>query len=78
MDVLDAIVELSAKKPAVARAHIDTLVPIIDMITEFTDGDETDHVRSELIEAVAKVAPERLPSLYKHHLSIDEYSYADE
>ncbi|MGA2518312.1 MAG: NACHT domain-containing protein [Thermodesulfobacteriota bacterium] len=78
MDVLDAVVELSAKKPAVTRAHIDTLVPIIEMITEFTDGDETNHVRSELIEVVAKVAPERLPSLYKHHLSTDDYSYADE
>jgi hypothetical protein len=77
MDVLDAVVELNAKKPAVARAHIDTLVPIIDMITEFTDGDETNHVRSELIEVVAKVAPERLPSLYKHYLSTDDYSYAD-
>ncbi len=78
MEVLDAITELSAKDPAVTRARLDTLVPIIDMITEFTDGDETDYVRSELIEVVAKVAPERLPSLYEHHLSNDEYSYADE
>ena len=78
MDVLDAIVELNAEKPAVARAHIDVLIPIIEMITEFTDGDETNHVRSKLIEVVAKVAPERLPSLYKHHLSADDYSYADE
>ena len=78
MDVLDAIVELSGKDPAVTRARLDTLVPIIEMITEFTDGDETNHVRSELIEVVAKVAPERLPSLYEHHLSTDDYSYADE
>jgi len=78
MDVLDAVVELSAKDPAVMRARLDTLVPIIEVITEFTDGDETNHVRSELIEVVAKVAPERLPSLYEHHLSNDDYSYADE
>lgn len=78
MDVLDAVVELNAKKPAGAQPHVDTLVPIIEMITEFTDGDETNHVRSELIEVVAKVAPERLPSLYEHHLSTDDYSYADE
>jgi len=78
MDVLDAVVELKVKKPAVARAHIDTLVPIIEMITEFTDGDETNYVRSELIDVVAKVAPERLPALYKHYLSTDDYSYADE
>ena len=78
MDVLDAVVELSAKDPTVTRARLDRLVPIIEVITEFTDGDETNHVRSELIEVVAKVAPERLPSLYEHHLSNDDYSYADE
>lgn len=78
MDVLDAVVEVSAKDPAVTRTRLDTLVPIIEVITEFTDGDETNHVRSEFIKVVAKVAPERLPSLYAHHLSTDDYSYADE
>jgi hypothetical protein len=78
LDVLDAIVELGATDPAVTRSRLDSLVPIIEMITEFTDGDETNHVRSELIEVVAKVAPERLPSLYEHHLLVDEHSYADE
>lgn len=78
MDVLDAVVELSTKDSAITLARLDKLVPIIDVITEFTDGDETNYVRSELIEVVAKVAPERLPSLYEHHLSSDDYSYADE
>jgi hypothetical protein len=77
MDVLDSVVELSAADPIVSRARLDVLVPIVDVITEFTDGDETNHARSELIEVVAKVATERLPSLYGHHLSADEYSYAD-
>lgn len=78
MDVLDAVVELGAKDPAVTRERLDKLAPIIDVITEFTDGDETNYVRSELIAVVAKVAPERLSSLYAHHLSTDDYSYADE
>ena len=78
IDVLDALVELSAKDPSITRARLDILVPIIDVITEFTDGDETNHVKSKLIEVVAKVAPERLPSLYAHHLSTDDHSYADE
>ena len=64
--------------PAVTLARLDKLAPIIDVIMEFTDGDETDHVRSEFIEVVAKLAPERLPSLYEHHLSNDEHRYADE
>ncbi len=78
MDVLDAVVELSAKEPAVTRARLHTLAPIIEVITDFTDGDETNHVPSELIEVLANVAPERLPSLYEHHLSTDDYSYADQ
>ena len=78
MDILDAVAELSGQDPAITRARLDTLVPIINVITEFTDGDETNYVRSELIEVVAKVAPERLPSLYGHHLASDDYSYADE
>lgn len=78
LDVLDATVELSARDPGVTRARLDTLAPIIEVITEFTDGDETNHVISKFIEVVAKVAPERLPCLYEHHLSFDSYSYADE
>ena len=78
MDVLDAVVELCAKDVAITRARLDTLVPIIEMITEFTDGDETNYVRSELIKVVAKVVPEYLPSLYEHYLSTDAHSYADE
>ena len=78
MDVLDAVVELSEKNSAYTQARIEKLTPIIDVITEFTDGDETDHVRSELIEAIAKVAPKMLPSLYEHHLSMDEHRFADE
>jgi hypothetical protein len=78
MDVLDAVVQVSKRDRVVTLARLDKLASIIDLITEFTDGDETHHVRSEFIEVVAKLAPERLPSLYAHHLSKDEYRYADE
>jgi hypothetical protein len=63
MDVLDAAMQLAKKDPAVTLARLDRLAPIIDAITGFTDGDETDHVRSEFIELVAKLAPGRLRSL---------------
>jgi hypothetical protein len=78
MDTLDAVVHLAKRDPAVTLTRLDKLAPIIDVITEFTDGDETDHVRSEFIEVVAKLAPGWLSSLYEHHLSNDEYRYADE
>jgi hypothetical protein len=77
MDVLDAVVQLAKRNPAVTLARLDKLAPIIDVITEFTDGDETDHVRFEFIEVVARLAPGRLPSVYEHHLSNDEYRCAD-
>ena len=54
-----------------------TLVPIIDQITEFTDGDETDHARSELIDLVATVRSDRLPDFYAHHTAQNEYRYAE-
>jgi hypothetical protein len=78
MDVLDSVVELAKRDPAVTLARVNKLAPIIDVISEFTDGDEMDHVRSKFIEVVAEVASGRLFSLYEHHLSNDEYRYADE
>jgi AAA ATPase domain len=78
MEVLDSVVQLAKRDPAVTLARVNKLAPIIDVISEFTDGDEMDHVRSKFIEVVAEVASDRLFSLYEHHLSNDEYRYADE
>lgn len=78
LDVLDAVSEVHIKDPSATHKRLKSLVPIVDVITEFTDGDETNHVRSDLIEVVAKCLPEFLPSLYEHHLANDEHSYADE
>lgn len=78
LDVLDALSEVHTKDPSATRKRLEALVPIVDVITEFTDGDETNHVRSDLIDVVAKSLPEFLPSLYEHHLANDEHSYADE
>lgn len=78
MEVLDSVLCVAEYDPAATQARLEALAPIIDQVTEFTDGDETGHVRSEFIEVIAKISPARLPSLYEHHLSADEYSYADE
>lgn len=77
-DVLDAIVDVHSAATGDALALLTPLVPIIDKITEFTDGDETDHVRSTLIRTVASVCPDRLPNFYRHHLHDGEFRYADE
>lgn len=78
MDVLDAIAEVHALDEAASLGRLQRVAPIIDAITEFTDGDETDHVRSDLIELVAKTFPPRLAALYESHLKAAEYRYADE
>ncbi|WP_295964328.1 ATP-binding protein [uncultured Xanthomonas sp.] len=78
LDVLDAVSELHARDPAATRGRLEALVPIVNVITEFTDGDETNHVRSGLIDVVAGSLPAFLPSLYEYHLDNDEHSYADE
>lgn len=78
LDVLDAVSTLHTRDSLATRGRLEVLVPIVDVITEFTDGDETNHVRSRLIDVVAGSLPEFLPSLYEHHLENDEHSYADE
>jgi hypothetical protein len=77
-DVLGAIVDVHQVGAADGLALLAPLVPIVDQITRFTDGDETDHVRSALIKCVASVAPDRLSQLYEHHSLSGEFRYADE
>lgn len=78
VEVLESISELAPHRPAKTDERLRTLAPIIDQITVFTDGDETNHVRTEFIELVAKIAPKKLPHLYSHHLGKDDHHYADQ
>ena len=78
MDVLESISEMASHRPAKTDERLKTLAPIIDQITAFTDGDETNHVRTEFIKLVAKIAPEKLPRLYSHYLDEDDHYYADQ
>lgn len=78
IDVLDAVREVHQAGARPALPFLRTLVPIINEITEFTDGDETDYARSEMIEVVAQTYPDRLPQFFRHYLDNDEWRYADE
>lgn len=78
MDVLDAIQRVHGADAGRTKEWISAVSPIIDEITDFTDGDETDHVRSELIDVVCATMPEYLAGFYAHHISLDEWRYADE
>lgn len=58
----------------------DTLVSlgsIFDQITEFTDADETDHIRSEFYALLARFAPERAAKAYGHLVEQEAWRYAD-
>ena len=78
MEILDSVTAVHDSGAKNGLSWLQTLLPIIEQITEFTDGDETDHIRSELINVVAKVCPERLPQLYAHHIANDKFRYAEE
>lgn len=53
------------------------LAPIFDQITEFTDGDETDHIRAEFYRLLARYWPERASAAYGHLIQKEEWRYAD-
>jgi hypothetical protein len=76
--VLESISDLAPYRPAKTNERLKTLAPIINQITVFTDGDETNHVRTDFIKLVAKIAPGKLLRLYSHHLEEDEHYYADQ
>ena len=77
VDALDAIAQVYRYDPSHSRRWITKITPVVNAITEFTDGDETDHVRSDLIETVASATPDLLPAFYRHHIREDEWRYAD-
>lgn len=78
MEVLDAIARMHPHEPARTRERLEAVTPVIDVITEFTDGDETDHVRSDLIDTVAATLPELLPAYHRHHIEDEDWRNADE
>ncbi|WP_192182868.1 NACHT domain-containing protein [Mesorhizobium amorphae] len=77
-DVLGAVEVVHDPTASPALAWISTLVPIVDQITEFTDGSGTNHARSEIIRVTARTYPDRLPIFFQRHVEEEEWSYADE
>src|SRR5439155_24888031 len=52
--------------------------PILDQISNFTDGNDTVYARTEFIKLLVKVWPERVPDCYAHHIGQDEGRLADD
>lgn len=75
-DVLDAIEDIHVTAGADVAPLLAQIVPIVEQITEFTDGKGTNHARTALIESVARICPERLIQFYSHHIAEDDYNLA--
>jgi hypothetical protein len=76
-EVLAAIENIQAKGRANVVPWLTTLAPIIDKITDFTDGKETHHAPVEFIERIAQASPSLLPKLYAHYIDNDEWHLAE-
>ena len=55
-----------------------SLAKEIEAITQYTDGDETRHARSELHKGIAELFPERVPALYAALIAAQEWYRAEE
>ncbi|WP_292483411.1 NACHT domain-containing protein [Mesorhizobium sp.] len=76
-EVLHSIRDVHRTDPSETENWLTRVTPIVDRITDFTDGDGTRHARTELIDVVANTQPLLLPKFYVHHLDDDEWYYAD-
>jgi hypothetical protein len=76
-DVLSAVESIHKSGAADVLPWVKTLAPIIDQITVFTDGDETNHAPEELVDLIAQVKPEWLPNLYASYIANDEWRLAE-
>jgi len=76
-DVLDAVEDIHLTAGVDVIPLLEKIVPIVEQITEFTDGKGTSHARTALIEAVARICPKHLIQFYSHHISQDDYYLAE-
>lgn len=77
-DILDAVKAVHDEELSPAIRWLTSLVPVVDKITDFTDGAGTNHAPSELIETIAETYPERLGSLFLHYVEEEEWRQADD
>jgi hypothetical protein len=78
LEVLYAIERLRTIDNPAARDMVLEVAAACDAITDYTDGDETDHIRSYYYGLLARVFPERGVACYRALLEREEWRYADE
>ena len=76
-EVLDSLELLASRGVPKARNAILELAGEFEAITDYTDGDETDHVREGYYESIARHFPDRVPTCYAHLIRSGEWRYAE-
>jgi hypothetical protein len=78
LDVVESLEELWTAGDPIAKTQLLRLAPAFDQITEFTDGDETDHVRADFYRLLARVDADVAALAYGDLIHREEWRYADE
>ena len=76
LEVLESLDLLAKNGDTDAREAMLDLAGEFEAITDYTDGDETDHAREEYYEAIAAHFPERVSGCYAHLIQDEEWRYA--
>lgn len=76
-EVLEALAAMASEDPTWAAGQCLRLAPAFTAITNYTDGDETNHARSSYYDAVADLLPERAGELYGELIQSDAWFYAE-
>ena len=77
-EVLSALRLLADEGDVTAGETFLSLAGEIEAITDYTDGDETRHARTELHQGIAKLFPERVPALYAELVAAQDWYRAEE
>ena len=77
LEVLESLDLLAKNGDTDAQKAMLDLAGEFEAITDYTDGDETDHVRREYYKTIFTHFPERVPACYAHLIRAGEWRYAE-
>ena len=77
-EALDSIALLHKAGSNKTLGLLKKVAPVVDQIMEMTDGDEVRGSRSQLIDLIADICPDKLPDCYARHIRGDRFGLAEE
>ena len=76
LEVLESLDLLAKNRDSAARETLLDLAGEFEAITDYTDGDETDHAREEYYKAIVTHFPELVPACFAHLIRGEDWRYA--